>query len=171
MNLRTWIMHLDKEENIERVYQQMKKPLFLFILSMVKNYDNAEDITEEVFLRMLKYYRSYHPWMNPKTWIYTIGKNAAYTFLEKNKELFYEDCDLERELHKHNLIQNEDSLMIEEYLAYLSDLEKQIVVLHIFGGLNHAEIAKLLSITHSQVRSKYSYALKKLRKKVQSCES
>lgn len=167
MNLRIWLMHLEQDDNFEKLYGILKKPLLLFILSIVKNYDNAEDLTEDVFVRILKYYRAYHPWMNPKTWIYTIGKNVAYTFLEKNKEYVYDDCDLEKELHKHNLVQGEDALVIEEYLSYLSDLERQIVVLHLFGGFSHFEIAKLCSMTHSQVRSKYSYALKKLRNKVE----
>ena len=166
MNLRLLIMHLDQEQNMEQLYQILYKPLFWFIFSIVKHYESAEDIIEEVFLKLMKYHKSYHPLQNPKTWIYTIAKNAAYTYLKENQDCIYDSDYLLQELHQYNQVQNEDSLIVEEYLSYLEDLERQIVVMHLFGGLNHLEISKILNMTHSQVRSKYSYALKKLRKKV-----
>lgn len=164
MNLRQILLNLEKRDNLDLLYLNYKKQLLLFVLSIVKNYDIAEDVVEDVFLKIIKYHKSYNLLMNPKTWIYTICKNAAYTYLKNNNIVLYNNDDLYRELNKNNNIKNNDSLVVEEYLSYLDDLERNIVIMHIFGGLNHLEISKVLNMTHQQVRSKYSYSIKKLRK-------
>ena len=166
MNIRILLLHLNQEENMVKLYEVLKKPLFWFLFSMVKNYETADDLTEEVFLKLMKYYKNYNPLKNPKTWIYTIAKNTAYTYLKQNKDISTEES-FQGDLHQYNSVQTDDALMVEEYLSYLDDLERYIVVMHLFGGLSHLEISKILNMTHSQVRSKYSYALKKLRKKVE----
>ena len=53
-------------------------------------------------------------------------------------------------------------MVIQELLSALSDEERQIVVLAVFGGYKGEEIAKILHMKHSTVRSKYRRALKKL---------
>ena len=56
----------------------------------------------------------------------------------------------------------EDTVVTEELLSYLSKEERQIVALSVFGGYKGEEIAKILHMKHSTVRSKYRRALKKL---------
>lgn len=165
MDLKEMLVNLDSE-NIEKLYTMYRQPIFLFILGITKNYDLSEDITEEVFMRIIKYNKTYNRFKNPKTWMFTIAKNTTYTFLKNNNEVSYEKEDLEKLLNQHNKVKTDDSLVVEEYLSYLKDDERNIVILHIFGGLNCLEISKILNISHSAVRSKYSYALKKLKRRI-----
>lgn len=165
MKLRQILTNLNNE-NISKLYMEYRQPIFLFVLNITKNYSLSEDITEEIFIRIIKYHKTYNPIKNPKTWIFTITKNTINTYIKKYKEIPYETETLENILNKYNKIKDENSLIVEEYLSYLNEEERNIVILHIFGGLNCLEISKLLNMTHSQVRSKYSYALKKLRRKI-----
>ena len=135
MDLKEMLANLDSE-NIKKLYTTYRHSIFLFVLGIAKNYDLSEDITEEVFVRIIKYNKTYNKFKNPKTWIFTIAKNTTYTFLKKNNEIPYETEDLESLLNQHNKIKNDDSLVVEEYLSYLKDDERSIVILHIFGGLN-----------------------------------
>lgn len=169
MDLKDILVNLDNE-NLKKLYTNYKKPIFLFVLGIVKNYDLSEDITEEVFVRIMKYYKSYNKLKNPKTWIFTIAKNTAYTYLSKKEELLFENEKLEIIFNKYNTIKNDTSLIIEEYLSTLSDIERNIVILHIFGGLKHSEIAHILNMKSSQIRTKYSYALKKLKRRFYETE-
>lgn len=169
MILKEILVNLNSE-NLKKLYILYRQPIFLFVLGITKNYDLSEDITEEVFIRVIKYHKTYNILKNPKTWLFTIAKNTTYTFLKKNNDILYENEELEKILNQHNKIKNNDSLIVEEYLSYLKDDERSIVILHIFGGLNCLEISKILNIPHSKVRSKYSYALKKLRKRVDKYE-
>ena len=56
----------------------------------------------------------------------------------------------------------EDMTMALDLLSVLSEEERQIVVLSVFGGYKGEEIARVLHIKHSTVRSKYRRALKKM---------
>ena len=165
MNLKDILLDLN-EENIAKLYHTYKDTIFLFILNITKDYHMSEDITEEVFIRILKYHHTYDHLKNPKTWIFTIAKNTTYSYLKKNKEVSLESDKLEFLLNKHNSIHNDDSILIEEYLVNLNDIERNIIILHVFGGLTHLEISKILGIKYSLVRARYNYALKKLRKKL-----
>lgn len=169
MNLKEILTNLN-ETNIKKLYESYKHSIFLFVLGITKNYSLSEDITEEVFLRIIKYSKTYNRFQNPKTWIFTIAKNTTYTFMKKNMEIPYDNDNFEIILNKHNKVKDENSLIVEEYLSYLNEDERNIVILHIFGGLNCLEISKILKISHSKVRSKYSYSLKKLRRKIEKYE-
>lgn len=165
MSLKEMLINLDTE-NIRKIYITYRQSIFLFVLGIVKNYDISEDITEEVFMKIIKYHKTYKRSENPKTWIFTIAKNTAYTFLKKNSRMTYDTDNLENIINQYNQVTDDNSLVVEEYLSYLNEDERSIVILHIFGGLNCLEISKLLKLSHSTVRSKYSYALKKLKRRI-----
>ena len=165
MGLKEILTNLN-EENLKELYITYKKPIFLFVLGIVKDYDLSEDITEEVFIKIIKYYKSYNRMYNPKTWIFTIAKNTAYTYLNKNREISIDNDKLDVIINKHNNIKNDTSIVVEEYLSQLTEIERNIVMLHVFAGLKHNEIAKILNIKSSQVRTKYAYALKKLKRRI-----
>ena len=57
----------------------------------------------------------------------------------------------------------EARLVLAEYMKRLSDVERQIVVLHAVAGFKHREIAEMLELPLSNVLSKYNRALKKLK--------
>ena len=170
MDLRNLLMNLDKDENKIALYNNYKKPIFLFILGIVKNHHESEDITEEVFIRVFKYHESYNEFKNPKTWLYTIAKNAAYTAIKKNMEIPTCDLKLEYLFNKHNIISTVDSLIVTENLSYLNKVERSIMLLHIFAGLTHLEISKVLDINYSYVRAKYNRARKKLKERLEQDE-
>ena len=118
MILKEILVNLNSE-NLKKLYTLYRQPIFLFVLGITKNYDLSEDITEEVFVRVIKYHKTYNILKNPKTWLFTIAKNTTYTFLKKNKDILYENEELEKVLNQHNKIKNNDSLIVEEYLSYL----------------------------------------------------
>lgn len=59
---------------------------------------------------------------------------------------------------------SEDKLVLTECMNRLSDTERQIVILHVVAGFRHREIAGILDTPLPTVLSKYSRAIKKLKK-------
>lgn len=165
MDLKEVLQNLN-EENITLLYNTFKEPVFYFILNITRDGTLSEDITSEVFLRVLKYHKSYNGSTSPKTWIFTIAKNTTYTYMKKRQEHTITDEKLEFFVNQHNSVQNHDSLLVEESLSYLTELERNIVILHIFGGLTHLQISQLLGMEHSHIRARYNYALKKMYKQL-----
>lgn len=165
MKLRTILLNLNNN-NLKILYEEYRKPIFLFILSIIKNEAIAEDLTEEVYIKIIKYHNTYKPIYNPRTWLFQIAKNTSYTYLKAKKDLPIDNntlnvlCD-----QKYSTSLNE-SLIIREYLSNLNETDRNIILLHIFGGLKHYEIAKVLNLSHSNTKARYRKALEKLRKEL-----
>lgn len=165
MKLRMILTNLN-DDNLKILYEEYKEAIFLFILSIVKNKSIAEDLTQDTYIRIIKYHDSYNPLYNPKTWIFQIAKNVSYTYLDKQKEISIKDEILEPLLDSKNKIKLDESYMIREYLSNLNEIDRNIVLLHIFGGIKHYEIAKIVRLTHSNVKQRYRKIIKKLQKEL-----
>lgn len=164
MRLRMLLVNLN-DKNLKILYEQYKNAIYLFILSIVKNASVAEDLTQEVYIKIIKYYKSYNPMYNPKTWIFQIAKNTCYTYLKNEKEIPY---DVNILLDKNYATNIDESYLIRDYLSKLSDIDQKIILLHIYAGLKHSEIAKILDITTTNTKVRYHNALKKLEKELEN---
>lgn len=170
MKLRTILLNLN-DDNLKILYEEYKNSIFLFILSMVKNSSIAEELTEEVYIRIIKYHYTYKPIYNPKTWIFQIAKNVSYTYLNNQKEIAMDDSILHPLCDSKYATNIDESFMIREYLSNLDEIDRNIILLHIFGGLKHYEIAKIVGLTHSNVKARYRKAIQKLQKELSNEKS
>lgn len=145
----------------ESLYRETNVSVFSFAFSILKDKEDTEDITQEVYFSIFKSAKSYKNTENPMAWIMTITKNFCYTRLSQKKKTctLYENSIIDFS----DLISSDEKILLNECLNNLTDEERQIVVLHTIAGFKHKEIAALLSIPFSTVRSKYARALKKLR--------
>ena len=76
---------------------------------------------------------------------------------------FFTNNEIKEEmLTNHNLCE-EDKIIIKTLMEKLTDEERQIIIMHVIGGLKHIDIAKLLDIKLSTALSKYHRAIKKLK--------
>lgn len=165
MKLRELLIHFN-EENLKIIYNEYRKPIFLFIFSIVKNKETAEDLTEEVFIRIIKYHHTYKPIYNPKTWIFQIAKNISYTHLKNQKEVSISNEKLIPILDKEYATTLDQSWLIREYLSKLKERDRNIIILHIFGGLKHHEISKILNLKSGTIRFHYRKAINQLKKEL-----
>ena len=95
------------EKSLEFLIQQYLKPIYSFVYKYVGNPQEAEDITQEVFVRMWKYIKKFDQRKKFKTWIFSIAKNAAIDFLRKKKPYPFQNLKMKRVkicLPKHSKI-------------------------------------------------------------------
>ena len=150
----------------EEIYQLLYPSIFRYTFSLVKDYHQAEDITQEVFIRIERYKKRYIPGTNVKAWVYQMTKNLIYTKLHQKKEITLDEEKLDFLIHQEYLKPSTDLSFVNDALNCLTEKEKQVVTLHLYGGLKHYETAKVLRLPYSKVRSIYAYALTKIRKKL-----
>jgi len=145
---------------LRELYDVLRVPIYKFALSITKSPDLAEDIAQETFLRIRVYAQTYCPKGKPKAWIFSIVRNLAISELRQATKIV--DID---ELDD-SLISSVDNVDIDELSLFdlLNSDEKEIVSLHVLADLNHSDIAKTMDMPYEQVRWKYAYAMKKLRK-------
>lgn len=153
-------------EALRQLYDEMKNPIFLFALSLVKNYQLAEDIEQETFLNIMQSARNYRPGTNAKAWIFGIARNCCIDSIKANSK--YISIEIESlasiPASDNDLERAENTVVVLEAMKLLDNDEQMIVALYLFSGLKQTEIAKVLKIPYISVRSKYGYAIKKLKR-------
>ena len=149
----------------ETLYNSTKTAIYGFLLSIVRNPHTAEDIMQEVYIKVYLSAASYTPKGKPMAWLLTIARNLALMKLREKSSKF--TLLTPEEFTKSNLSDPEkalDTLVLEAAMNYLQDDERQIVILHDIAGLKHRETARILQMPLSTVLSKYRRSLVKLQK-------
>ncbi len=140
------------------LYESVYKDLYRLAYYYLGNHQDAEDVVSETVLRAYEKFSSLRNEEAFRSWIFKILVNQCNSFLRKRikrkTEEFAEEPGIQQELG--------DTVIVKEMLAVLSEEERKIVALAVFGGYKGEEIAKMMHARHSTIRSKYRRALKKL---------
>ncbi|MCI9533300.1 MAG: RNA polymerase sigma factor [Lachnospiraceae bacterium] len=155
------------EDAFRQLYHNTDRTVYSFILSILKNPQDAEEVMQETYLKIWTSAASYHSQGKPLAWIFTIARNLCYMrFRDQKRQADMGLDDLNGEetgelcLPLENLA---DAMVLRSALEILKEDERQIVLLHASAGLKHREIASNLQMPLATVLSKYNRAIKKLK--------
>lgn len=141
----------------EEIYEQYFDKVYYKVLGIVKNPDDAEDISQEVFISVYKNLKKFRKESNVFTWIYRIAINKTYDFLKKNKTMLEINEEI-LSLEYNTDIEN--SVILKEKLHKISMQEREFVVLKDLYGYKLKEIADMKQMNLSTVKSIYYKAIK-----------
>ena len=156
----------DDKDALSTLYNLTKTSVYGFALSILKNIHEAEDVLQEVYIRIYENASFYNPNGKPLAWILTITKNLALMKLRKNRN--HLDLDELHEIladHK-DVNEAENQVLLATVFEHISDEERNILILHAVSGFKHREIAKMLEIPLTTVLSKYNRKIKKIKKRM-----
>ena len=139
---------------IEEIYCEYFPKIVLHLTRRFGKLISPEDIAQEVFVVLMSM-ESFTPVEFPTTWIYRIADNKAIDKIKlKHKEIRLTE-NFAVPFNLDNLIIKED---IKNVLSKLDQESQLIIYLHIWERYTHKEIAKLLHLSHANVRTKISRA-------------
>jgi RNA polymerase sigma-70 factor (ECF subfamily) len=153
------------EHSFEKILNIYKGRIFSYILRLVKNYDDAEEMTFETFIRFFKSVNSYETSKSLSTWLFTIAHNLVIDHFRKNR-IEYEYLDESHPaptgyLQKREL--EETSSKIEQALSKLTPVDREIVILFHKEEHSYHEISDILNLPVSTIKTRLHRARKKLR--------
>lgn len=152
------------EQAFEDIYNDTRRGLFAFILSICRNYHTAEDMMQTAYIRLRTTIASYKAGGNAYAWLYTIAKNATLNELNRQKRETLTDLD-DAGNKFGTYTMNEDGSPVTAVMnRVLGDIERQIVTLHVMSGFKHREIADILQKPLGTVLWTYNNALAKMKK-------
>lgn len=135
-----------------------REGLVLFINSFVDNICIAEEIAEDTFVKICTDRPKFSGKCSFKTWIFTIGKNAALNSIKKKSrhpevpmDDLYEVAD--KENIEQNYIKGEDKLHLARALEKLNDDYRQVLHLVYFEDFSNNETAKIMGKSERQIRN------------------
>lgn len=156
--------------------------IYSLLYHMTSRREDAEDLTQEVFLKAYAALGRFHGNSSFYTWVYRIAINHALNFREKNRrhtqELRLDDVDAAierdptfvelraRESPYRDVTVNELQKRLNTALQKLSEEHRMVVVLHDIQGLKHHEIAQAMKTSEGTVRSRLFYARQQLQREL-----
>jgi RNA polymerase sigma factor (sigma-70 family) len=152
-----------------RKYQQR---LYWHIRRIVIDHDDANDIVQNVFIKVWKALDKFREDSQLYTWLYRIATNESISFLNnKKKRFFIPIIDVEHELS--NNLSNDgnftgDKIMMKLQQAVLKLPPQQRIIFNMkyFDGLKYEEIAAILNLTTGALKASYHHAVKKIEKQL-----
>ena len=142
------------------LYESVYQDLYRFAYYYLGNPQDAEDVVSETVLKAYEKFSTLRNEASFRPWIFKILVNQANDYLKKHR--MNRTNELVDEPFYHPELS--DALISKEMLSTLSEEERRIVTLAVFGGYKGEEIAGMIGQRHSTIRSKYRRALKKLEK-------
>ena len=78
---------------LEKLISRYLKPVYNFVYRISNSQQDAEDITQETFIKVWQKIKKYNPDKNFKTWLFTIARNTAVDWLRKKRNLVFSDFE------------------------------------------------------------------------------
>lgn len=161
-------VHSGDKEALGNVIERYYSDIYRFCLYMTRKENDAYDLTQEVFLKFIKYGLSYQH-NNLKGYLLTIARNICFTYFRCSKEKEEQDLDelgtsTERQSLRNEYHEVEISIYFREILGKLSDEIREVIILRIYEELKFKEIAKIMGSNISTVKSRFRLGVKHLKK-------
>ena len=170
------------ERSFELLLQRYRTPLVNFLYRMVRAREEAEDLAQEVFLRVYRARQHYVPSAKFTTWLFRIATNLALNSVRDNRHqrmeisldapvtVDAEDGDEKAmdiaEKHpniEQYMVEEARKKMIRHAIDKLPEKQRAAVLLHKYQELDYGDIAKILECSESALKSLLFRAYETLR--------
>jgi len=148
----------------EEIYREFKGKVFSTAYRMLSNYADAEDATQDVFVKIFKKLSSFRGEAQLSTWIYRIAVNTCIDFRARRTRT--QTLPLFEEAERVSVPLSLGRL-VEGFLPRLPPGYREVFVLHDIQGLKHSEIAGVLGITTGASKSQLHRARAFLRRELE----
>lgn len=154
-------------EAIEALYDAYRHDVYRYALFVLGNPKDAEDATQEVFLKAFRSWTSFHSKSNPKTWLWSILRNHITDVLRRRKRQ-RESVDNAVDLSTIPSKTLGSIVEWEDILKLLSLPQRQVVYCRLIENLSVKDSAEVLDWNSAKVRITLHRALKRLRQHLSS---
>jgi RNA polymerase sigma-70 factor (ECF subfamily) len=162
-------------ESLEKFFDFFFEPLYALAFRLTGHRAQAEDLLQDVFLKVYKAIDRLDTSRDPAPWMMTITYNAfrdRWRSWEGRRERASLSIEGSTYLHEvlpggepspeQKLVREEQERLVQDAISELPPDLRAVVVLHDYLGLGHVDIAVITGASHGAVRKRYSRALKVL---------
>jgi RNA polymerase sigma-70 factor (ECF subfamily) len=167
-------------DSFDMLVKHYLKPVYNFVFRLSNNKNEANDIVQEVFVKVWKNLKKFNPDKNFKTWILTIARNTTIDWLRKKRNIVFSELNrLDEEggekyfeetiadiepLPDEIFMKKELDKEVEKVLSKLRPDFREIILLHYTEELTFEQISEIVGKPLNTVKSQHRRALNTLRK-------
>lgn len=157
------------EQAFNTLVLRYKEKVYWIVRRMVPDHDEADDITQNVFIKAYHSLRSFKGDSSFYTWIYRIAVNLSLNEIRRRK--LRRTFTIDEEVHQVQsqdaqplelMVQRERTQQIIEAIELLPDKQKKVFLLRYYEELPYEEIAKILKTSVGGLKANYFHAVKKI---------
>lgn len=148
--------------------REYQKRVYWHVRKMVIDHDDADDLTQEVFIKIHRYIDNFREDSSLFTWIYRIATNECLSFLQKKKRRFMLPIgDVEGELSSKlestpGLSADEIQLKLQKALLKLPDKQRMVFNMKYFEDMPYEQISDITGTSVGALKASYHHAVKKI---------
>jgi RNA polymerase sigma factor (sigma-70 family) len=155
-------------QQVSALFERYNKRIFNFLARMTMDRTLAEDLTQNVFLRIIKYRNSYKEGARFQSWIYQVARNVFSDHYQVHKNKFSDFVDIEKvsdhlQDSEENETIHEQEKLLQKSMSLLSEEQRELLILTRFQHMKYEEVAVIMDTTVANIKVKVHRAILKLR--------
>lgn len=154
-------MRSGDHQALYELLQRYHKPLYQFLCRFTGEEQLAEDIVQDVFVRLMTHQN--HSPMQLKAWLYAVARNLARDHFRSARYRYEQAADFDTDDHLLPVLDSERQIDVEEALQRLTIDQREVILLRFYHDLKVDEIAKIIGVPSGTIKSRLFHALKRLK--------
>lgn len=152
-------------ESIEEMYQEHAQTVYKYLMTLAKNPDVAEELTQETFYQAMKSIRRYDNSCKITTWLCAIAKNVFFAYQRKHPAMKNVD-ELQQPVSsvEYDVIKKADRVQLMQALHKCAEPYREVLYLRVFGNLSFKEIGEVMGKTENWARVTFYRGKERVRK-------
>lgn len=163
------LRNADKRSEVVRLFiQEFQRPVYYYVRRMVLGHDDADDITQTVFIKAWRGIDSFRGESKLSTWIFRIAHNECISFLRSSKKLLQVQAqDVEEklgwalqedELFTGDIIQQR----LQTAIALLPEKQKAVFIMKYYQEMKYEAMSEITGTSVGALKASYHHAVQKI---------
>ncbi len=160
-----------KDEAFTLLLNKYQERIYWHVRRYVLNHDDADDLVQDIFIKIWNNLDKFRADAKLYTWIYRIATNESITFLNKKKQMLSVSLNEESSSYLINTLTqssyfdaNKAELKLQKALLTLPDKQRLVFNMKYFEDLKYDEISEILGTSVGALKTSYHFAVKKIEK-------
>jgi len=159
-----------REQAFNLLVSRYQEKLYWHIRRMVTSHDDADDVLQNVFIKVWKNLEKFKGNSKLYTWLYRIATNESLTFLNKKKRrqstaLETEDYDLGANLRADPYFDGDEAqIKLQEAIDKLPEKQRIVFLMRYYEEMKYDDMSEALDTSVGALKASYHHAVKKIQK-------
>ncbi len=162
-----------KEKGFSLLVKKYQKQIYWHVRHMVVVHEDADDLVQDIFLKIWKNLKRFKGDSNLYTWIYRIATNETLTYIGKKKKKYFSSIEENFETlssspsNISSMSGDEIEQRLQRAMQILPLQQRTVFELKYFQEMKYGDMSKVLKVTTGALKASYHHAVKKIKENVQ----